>query len=524
MNPSIFEKEMRAIRADFHRIIDEFVHLDKCVPFSPQAYNAISSIVLESIYTCIEEIATLFDSNTYYYNLGIILYKDLLSKTCTHYFREYERILGFVDSRLDQGHSVPRRPGFSENISHKVAVKTSGIVLPLARIVARQSAPRIGWAGATAFSWTNLALEFLKRGIRFTSIQADEGMYIPELDGQIDLVYQWASDLHLAIAEVLGTMPSYLEPFGRGQVDPIIERLLSLPAMSSDPVDLLITGSLGEMETRLYALQAQARDIPVTTVYHGAFYAYDEPMWPLYENKLPDAKIMYGLLDKQKISDSVNTNLAGRSIRLYSRSDSYVQSIYKEGDIQREPSLDGLNAVHLSAGGGWQKERYGPYRDVHPATYLHWQEMLLAWLEIQTGKRPFVRLHPKRDVTRYDPEGYQNLDGDMSKVLEEADVFVIDFPTTSLAYIAATKKPVLFFDLGLRRLHPNALTAIRGRCHYAPVDMMDPEEGFETMLLDLSRECQHTFVPDYCLSQEPQKSEISQVADIVARDLLLKSS
>lgn len=524
MNLSVLKNEMRGIRADFHRLTEQFSPLDECVPFSPRAYNAISKIVLESIYICIEKIAALFDTNTYYYNLGIILYKDLLSKACTHYFREYERIFGFVDSRLDQGHFVPRRPGFSENLSHKVAVKTSGIVLPLARIVARQSAPRIGWAGATAFSWTNLALEFLKRGIRFAPIQADEGMYIPELDDQIDLVYQWASDLHLAIAEVLGTMPSYLEPFDCGQVDPIIERLLSFPAMSSDPVDLLITGSLGEMETRYYALQAQARDIPVMTVYHGAFYAYDEPMWPLYENRLPDAKIMYGQIDKQKIIDSVNTNLAGRPIRLYSRSDSYVQSIYDGGEIRQTPSLRGLKAVHLSAGGGWQNERYGPYRDVHPATYLRWQETLLAWLEKQTGKRPFVRLHPKRDVTRYDPEGYQNLDGDMSKVLEEADVFVIDFPTTSLAYIAATNKPVLFFDLGLRRLHPNALTAIRGRCHYTPVDMMDPEEGFETMLLDLSRECHHTFAPDYCLSQEPQKSEISRVADIVARDLLLKSS
>ena len=522
MNPSIFEKEMSAIRADFHRITDEFVYLDKCVPFSPQAYNAISSIVLESIYTCIEEIATLFDSNNYYYNLGIILYKGLLSKACTHYFREYERIFGFVDPRLEQGHFVPRRPGFSDSFFHKVAVKTSGIVLPLARIAAKQGAPRIGWAGATAFSWTNFALEFLKRGIWFTSIQADEGIHIPILDRQINLLYQWANDLYPSMVEIFGTKPQHNNPFGREKIDLIVTRLLSFPAMSDNSVDLLITGSLGEMETRLYTLQAQERNIPVITVSHGAFHAYDEPWWPLYENKLPDAKIMYGLIDKQKIRDSVNTNLVGRSIRLYSRSDSYVQSIYKGGEINRVPSLHVLKAVHLSAGGGWQKERYGPYRDVHPATYLRWQEMLLAWLEEQTGRRPFVRLHPKRDLTRYDPEGYQNLDGDMSNVLDVADVFVIDFPTTSLAYIAATSKPVLFFDIGLRRLHPNALNAIRGRCHYASVDMMDPEEGFETMLLDLSRECHHTFVPIYCLSEEPHRSEISRVADIVAQSDFLE--
>jgi len=520
-NLSVFDTEMQKIRIEFTRIADEFSPLEECVPFSPQAYNCIAAIILSSIYYSIEEISSLFGQNDYFNNLGLILYKDLLSKTCTHYFREYERIFGFVDPRLDQGQPVPRRPGFSENLSHKIAVKSSGIVLPLVRMIPGKDRLRVGWAGATAFSWVKLALELIKRGIIFTSIQSDEKIVIPQLEEQANILYAWANDLHSAVAGIFCVEKEQIEPFSGNQINSIIERITFYPAMSDDPVDLLITGSLGEMEARYYLLQAQAKGIPVLTISHGAFHAYDEPWWPLYENKLPDAKIMYGLIENQKVSDTINCNLLGKPIRLFSRSDSQVKSIYKGGDINNLTSLLGLKAVHLSAGGGWQTERYGPYRDVHPATYLRWQEMLLLWLEKQTGLRPFVRLHPKRDLTCYDPEGYQNIDGDMGNVLNAADVFVIDFPTTSLAYITATKKPILFFDIGLRRLHPSALEAIKGRCHYSTIDLMDPEEGFESMHVDLSRECQHTFVSIYCLSGEPQKSEISRVAEIVDREISL---
>jgi hypothetical protein len=512
-----FEAKMCGIRSDFHRLTNDFLPLEQCAPFSPQAYNAIASVVLESIYTCIDRISSLFDPNTYYYNLGVILYKELLSETCTHYFGEYERIFNFVDPCLDRGHFISRQPGFSETFFHKLSVKTSGIIMPLVRTVAKPGGARIGWAGTTTFPWSGLALGLVRRGIGFTSIQAEDCVVIPESQAQITILYQWADDLHLAVAEALNTPPQSLNKFDSKRIASIVEPMLSLPRMVDNPIDLLITGSLGEIDARLYALQAQARKIPVMTIYHGAFYAYDEPWWPLYENALPDIKIMYGQVDKQYIRDSVNTNLAGKSIRIYSRSDSHVQAIYKEGEIHQVSLLRGLKAVHLSAGGGWQKQRYGPYRDVHPATYLKWQEALLIWLEKQTGKRPYVRLHPKRDETRYDPVGYTNIGGDMLDVLDAADVYVIDFPTTSLAYISATKKPVLFFDIGLRRLHSEALRAIQGRCHYAEVDLMAPEAGFETMHHDLSRECSHTFVPTYCLSENSGQSEVEAVSDAVSR-------
>ena len=90
----------------------------------------------------------------------------------------------------------------------------------------------------------------------------------------------------------------------------------------------------------------------------------------------------------------------------------------------------------------------------------------------------------------------------MEDALHMADVFVVDYPTTSLAYLAATDKPILFIDLGLRRLHPKALEVVRQRCHYARIDVLEPEEGLNDLAEDLDRECEDTFTPLFCLSPE----------------------
>ncbi len=103
---SSFSSTMEEIRADFARLTSHFRPLRDCKPFSPQAYNAISAIVLESLYTCIQEIDALTGEIPYHANLALILYNDFHVAACQHYFQEYERLCGFVDSRLAPGRVV----------------------------------------------------------------------------------------------------------------------------------------------------------------------------------------------------------------------------------------------------------------------------------------------------------------------------------------------------------------------------------------------------------------------------------
>ena len=66
----------------------------------------------------------------------------------------------------------------------------------------------------------------------------------------------------------------------------------------------------------------------------------------------------------------------------------------------------------------------------------------------ETQINPIVRLHPKRQTKVFDPINFKDQRNFSIKSLKEADVFCIDYPTTSFAYVNATNKPVIFFDLG----------------------------------------------------------------------------
>ena len=120
-----FTSALQKTRTDLIRLTNGFPPLGECVPFSPQAYNAISSVILESLYRRIEQINGLPNGVPYYLNLGLLLYCELHCAACSHYFQEYERICGFMDTRPVRGRPVVRRPAFRRSLIHRAAHKIS---------------------------------------------------------------------------------------------------------------------------------------------------------------------------------------------------------------------------------------------------------------------------------------------------------------------------------------------------------------------------------------------------------------
>jgi len=514
---SALASTLQLIRADCSRLTGDFSPLGECVPFSPPAYNAISASVLESLYDCIEQIDSLAGLE-FHFNLGVLLYRELHGATCQHYFQEYERIFEFVDIRPQTGRPLGWRSSPRQLIKQG-AGKLSSLISNSVDRLALRSASRVGWTGYTTFPWEALRSELSDRRIRFLPIQGNGSWSIPMFSAQAEVLRQWTSDLHQRIAVMMGTRGKVLRPLEARTVASCCQRLSSIPTLSRESYDLVLTGTLGNLDSRVIALQAQSQGISVMTLHHGAhFLIFDEPYYALYEGALPDVKVVFGSIEAQRDLGTLGprSNLAGHPIVFYSRSDPLVQRVYSPDDIKPCTSLKGLTSVYLAV--EFESGRYGPYRDVHPSTYLTWQEKLLEWLERVTGNRPLLRLHPKRRSTRYDPVGYKLLEGDMEEVLEVADVFAIDYPTTSLAYVAATSKPVLFFNIGLRRLHPAALEVVQGRCHYAAVDLLCPDEGFAAIESNLSRDCTHTFSPVFSVATNSQH-EVGSVTDAVCSEV-----
>ena len=123
--------------------------------------------------------------------------------------------------------------------------------------------------------------------------------------------------------------------------------------------------------------------------------------------------------------------------------------------------------------------RYGPYRDVHPIIYKNWQEKLINFIELETGKDLLIQLHPKRQNTKFDPIAGRILnysEDEIFKYIDDIDGFIIDYPSTSLAKVSSTNKPIIFFDLGLRKFNKMALESIKRRTYYNKININDPSK------------------------------------------------
>jgi len=530
INPNrMFSAELQEIKSEMEESYGDIQPLRECTPFSPQAYDAISALILNSLLTCIEQIDILIGESPYQLNLGLILYKELLMELCDHYFKEYERINNFDDNRQETGNRRVKISAFvdSQKLAHRVINKARRMSIPwihkIKSLRLSRTAPRVGWVGKSTVPWYELGEKLLNLGIIAYPLRGDSSLNFPFYQEQIGVLREWVADIYDGMLGLLHVDDDMLQPLDFAVIELHLDHVSSTLVSGREKLELLVTGTLGILQTRLVALYAQSRGIPVMTIHHGSHHKiFDEPRLYLYEDILPDALVDYGSVKELRSNGEFGLakNLSGRSIYFFSRPDSVVQDHYTGGVIDLPEPHEGIKIVFF-ASSGWEQKRFGPHRDIHPYTYLTWQRKLLNWLEKQFSHLPFIRPHPKRISTSYDVKGYPMLEGDLGEVIRFADVFVLDRPTSTLSYLAATNKPILFFDPLLIRVFPRVIGDIKRRCHYAQVDIMAPKDGFAKMEADLGRLCTHAFVPKYCLTKDPAQSEVSAIAEAVAQVVFL---
>jgi hypothetical protein len=499
-------------RAAFQRTAAEIPAFGNAHPSSPDAYNALSKLIMGAYLDAVDQIDAL--GVPYHHNLGLALFIELHTRACYHYFREYDRLQGLTEIASPEEIRRSKR-SFSDLIG---AARRRLPNLSLGR----RHEWDVAFSGTSTFTWPAFRRELAPYGIALRNGATGKPLSFPRSDVQAALLRAWVHTIHTDMARLLGVSTTAVERYGPDPVGPLLKRVASTPTLSDSIPDLLVTGTLGELRTRLTALSAMARGVPVLTIHHGAQYMiWDEPYYELYEGFLPDYKLVYGAPVEQNEAGAFtsDTNVRGTEIQLYSRTDKTINRIYAPGTIEPLATLNGKSVLYLAS--EFESVRYGPFRDVHPSIYLSWQQQLLSWISSRTGNSPRVRLHPKRPSTHFDPLGFPLDTGDLFEAIEEADVLVVDYPTTSLPMAAATSKPVLYFDLGIRRLFPAATAAIEDRCIVAPTDMQNPSAGFATMQANLAKACKDTFTPLFSLAPN-SGDEVADSAKAIAHALAIR--
>ena len=91
---------------------------------------------------------------------------------------------------------------------------------------------------------------------------------------------------------------------------------------------------------------------------------------------------------------------------------------------------------------------------------------------------------------------------EFSELLNMANIFIFDYPTTAFAIAAATNKPIIYFDIGLRNLMPDALKSIKDRCIYIKGDARNAKK-MVVEAFDIRKDlCKNTFTKRYSISED----------------------
>ena len=499
-------------------IIEECNKQNKDIPFdkdkiiTPNTYNKISLLVLKELILLILEVSNSDRNILINHNVPLIYLTKLQHKISEKFFIEYELFyFNELNHTKIQEHPIHKKNIFKKLLLDKF-LKISNIMNP--------SYKHVGYLSNTNFSWRELNSLLKKKKINLFDANDNRKIFIPEIQFQIELIQLKINKIYEILTK---TFKIEYNELNKINFDNILkdDSFISYKKLNDDKEhipQMIIAGSIGNSpRLRAYALDYMNKNIHVSLVHHGAHYMpLDEPNYLFYEGVVSDSKIIYGNVEKQKKLGLLgkNENIFGKKINYISRTDSFLSKL-----ITSNKKIDIINQLKnkkiIYFGTEFSHGRYGPYRDLHPTIYSKWQSLLLEWLKKEINDEPIVRLHPKRITNDYDPINFVDCKNFNLDTIKNADIFVVDYPTTSLANVCSTDKPVIFFDTGLRRLNDEAKIMLKNRCCYNLVDWENLEKSFIDVKLEFQKNCVDNFTKTFCDSGNLD-SEISVVSKYIS--------
>lgn len=265
----------------------------------------------------------------------------------------------------------------------------------------------------------------------------------------------------------------------------------SLTEMNRVDYSLVVTGTLLGINNRILAAKARSQGIPVIFLLHGdGDGILDEPVFGYGELTFPSFFIGYGKAGEAVLEK--NNYLKG----LYeqplhvSADSSIIKSLYHGPFVEKLNNIGKKKIMYVPTSfSGFQ--RYGPFRDTPDTLYAMWQKSLF-----EQFPNLILKIHPKQKpiLTKiYSPPASKIIYEQFQKCLGKADVFMFDYISTASSIAAATNKPIIYFNIGLRNLTPMAEELWKKRCIWIDVDLANPGNLSEKVNAELGKECINEF-------------------------------
>ena len=259
--------------------------------------------------------------------------------------------------------------------------------------------------------------------------------------------------------------------------------------------DYVVLGSGAEILNRMLASAALGQGLPVINVMHGeGFGVLDEPVFGRHgECTFASAILGYG--DHAGENRETYEHGIPNNVKYFPSDGCKVKQIFCEEFRGVTAPSDKLKYYYFPTSLSGASHRYGPYRDTADTLYQQWQRELL---NLFADKLTF-KCHPKdKYLSTKDLVDTRIETNPLQKIYEEIDVFVFDYIGTAFNEACATDKPVIFFDLGIRNIHQDALREIKGRTIY--FDIKDGIPSLKTVEELVAFEVKPNLYPlEYCL-------------------------
>ncbi len=291
-----------------------------------------------------------------------------------------------------------------------------------------------------------------------------------------------------------------------------LEKIIS-PNVPKPDYSLLLTGTLGKLNMKILAANALSKDIPVVCMAHGNECGTADHLNVAYNDRSYSSHyIGYGKAGLLKINQAnfLNT-LHGKQPVYFEGNSQTIRKAYNKRPILPLSKIESSEIAYVPLKLlGFNRL---PFLNIPDEHYINWQQYLFKVFPEMTFKK-----HPKQ-IIEHQLNEVKSISERLEDCLDRFDVFMLDFAlSTAFANIAATSKPVIYFNIGQGRMTPKAEEIIRRRCIWIDVDYKNPGDILEKIESQKDKQCYNAYTELFSLADHAETRE--QTAVRVIKEIL----
>jgi hypothetical protein len=264
--------------------------------------------------------------------------------------------------------------------------------------------------------------------------------------------------------------------------------------------DVLVMGSPMDLRNRILGANYLQIGKPVIAFGHGYYsiYVCDEPIFGYGELSYCSHYVTFG--QRHSFAEMGYLKTLTPFPKIYFRGADYISKVKARfpSEIKKNSQQNESKVLYIPTAFSDTKV-YGPFRDMESHLYREWQEALAT---AQSGI--YYKAYPGTDKNQIPEKFKEVLLSNLKEIVQDYDLFIIDYFSTVSVIVQATDKPIIYFNLERRNFSPEAKRVIQERVFWVDIDMKrDLNSQLTEALEDFkksSRGYLDNYTPNYVLN------------------------